>query len=310
MKSQSRCSMNVTRRLFPFVPMLILSVIGTPARLNAAGDVRDEAEGSFALSSIDVPGAVFTEVEGINDRGDIVGLYTSNDGVTHGFLLRDGNFNSINYPGAAYTDARGINAQGDVVGTYHLPSENSDPFAFHGYQLSRKGQFSRIDYPGHPNTISQRITSSGIVLGCYHDHDFMMSMHGFVMDRNGFSGFSVPASMHNGATPDGSVFAGLFADSTGAHGYLVKDDQFQPFDVPGSKSTAVWDLNPEGDTVGQYRDSSGIHGFVRNAEGQFTSMDFPGSKNTQARGINARGDVVGWYVDSGGRFHGFLAELR
>jgi uncharacterized membrane protein len=308
-KSQSIFSLNVTRRLLSITAMLVLSVLGVPGQAAAAEGGENEGQGGYALSSIDVPGAVLTQAQGISDSGDIVGLYTSSDGVGHGFVLRDGNFITINYPGAANTDARGINAQGDIVGTYHMPSENSDPFAFHGYLLSRKGQFSHIDYPGHPNTISQRITSSGIVVGCYHDHDFMMSMHGFVMDRNGFSGFSMPASMHNGATPDGSAFAGLFADSTGSHGYLVKDGQFQPFDAPGSTSTAAWDLNPEGDAVGQYRDSSGIHGFVRNAEGQFTSIDFPGSKNTQARGINARRDVVGWYVDSAGRIHGFLAGL-
>ncbi len=311
MKSEWKCYMNVTRRLLPVVPVLVLSMLGTPGRLTAAGGGGDDAQSGFALSSIDVPGAVRTQVQGINDSGSIVGLYRSSDGVAHGFLLRDGDFTSLNYPGAAYTDARGINAQGDIVGTYHLPSENSDPIAFHGYLLSRNGQFSRIDFPGHPNTIAQRITSTGIVVGCYHDHDMMMSMYGFVMNRkNEFTGFSVPASMHNGATPDGSAFAGLFADSTGSHGYLIEEGQFQPFDVPGSTSTAAWDLNPEGDTVGQYGDSSGIHGFVRNAEGQFTSIDFPGSKNTQARGINARGDVVGWYVDSAGNFHGFLAELR
>lgn len=295
--------MNVTRRLLPFVPVLVLSVIGTSGRLIAA---------DYALSSIDVPGAVRTQPQGINDSGSMVGLYRNSDGVTHGFLLRDGNFTSIDYPGASYTDARGINAQGDIVGTYHVSSENSDPNAFHGYLLSRKGEFSRIDFPGlHPNTIAQRITSTGIVVGCYHDHDMMTSMHGFVMNRkNEFTGFSVPASMHNGATPDGSAFAGLFTDSTGTHGYLVEDGQFQPFDVPGSTSTAAWDLNPEGDSVGQYGDSSGIHAFVRNAGGQFTSIDFPGSRNTQARSINARGDVVGWYVDSAARFHGFLAELR
>jgi probable HAF family extracellular repeat protein len=125
-KSQWKCSMNVTRRLLPVVPVLVLSMLGTPARLTAAEDGRDEAGGGFALSSIDVPGAVRTQAQGINDRGSIVGLYRSSDGVAHGFLLRDGDFTSINYPGAAYTDARGINAQGDMVGTYHLPSENSD----------------------------------------------------------------------------------------------------------------------------------------------------------------------------------------
>jgi len=74
-----------------------------------------KVRGGYVLSSIDVPGAVLTEGEGINDRGDIVGVCKSSDGVSHGFLLRDGNFTSINFPGAAYTDARGINAQGEIV---------------------------------------------------------------------------------------------------------------------------------------------------------------------------------------------------
>ena len=112
--------MNVTRRLLPVVPVLVLSMLATPGRLTAAGDGGDDAVGGFALSSIDVPGAVRTQAQGINDRGSVVGLYKSSDGVTHGFLLRDGNFTSIDYPGASYTDARGINAQGEIVGTYHL----------------------------------------------------------------------------------------------------------------------------------------------------------------------------------------------
>ena len=115
MRSQWRSSRNVTRRLLPFVPILVLSLLGTPGQLVAAGDGRNEAEGGFALSSIDVPDAGVTQAQGISDRGDIVGLYTSSDGLTHGFLLKDGNFTSINYPGAAYTDARGINAQGDIA---------------------------------------------------------------------------------------------------------------------------------------------------------------------------------------------------
>jgi hypothetical protein len=115
--------MNVTSRILPVVGMFFLSVIGTPGRLIAA---------EYALSSIDVPGAVRTQPQGINDSGSIVGLYRSNDGVAHGFLLRDGDFTSINYPGAAYTDARGSNAQGEIVGTYNLQSEYSDPFPVQG----------------------------------------------------------------------------------------------------------------------------------------------------------------------------------
>jgi hypothetical protein len=159
--------------------------------------------------------------------------------------------------------------------------------------------------------IPQRITSSGLILGCYHDMDFMDSMHGFVLNRDGFTGFSVPASMHNGATPDGSLLVGLYTDmATGkGRGYLVDRGVFTPFDAPGSTLTRPWDINPQGDVVGDYRDLSGaFHGFLRSEGGVFTTLDVSGSNNTQARGINARREIVGWYADASGTRHGFLAR--
>jgi probable HAF family extracellular repeat protein len=181
--------------------------------------------------------------------------------------------------------------------------------------LSRKGQFAAFHYPGHLYEIPQRITSSRIVLGCYHDMDFMASMIGFAWSRrHGFTALTaVPSSMHNGATPDGSSIAGLYNDlETGLrHGYLLDHGRFVPFDVPDSTLTEAWDINPEGDVVGVYRDRSGqFHGFLRDEDGQFTSFDFPGSTNTGARGINAQGDIVGWYDDSAGTRHGFVARPR
>jgi hypothetical protein len=46
------------------------------------------AQGTF--TTIDFPGATFTNVTGINPGGDIVGGYDSADGVGHGFLLSKG----------------------------------------------------------------------------------------------------------------------------------------------------------------------------------------------------------------------------
>ena len=42
------------------------------------------SEGTF--TKIDVPGAILTDVWGINNRGDIVGRYTDNQLVVHSFL--------------------------------------------------------------------------------------------------------------------------------------------------------------------------------------------------------------------------------
>jgi hypothetical protein len=173
-----------------------------------------------------------------------------------------------------------------------------------------------IDYPGHMNTITQRITATGQIVGCYHDHDQMGSMHGILVSNGSYialdgseDGLNVPASMNNGATPDGTVITGLYTDMTGkSRSYIISGGAFAPFDVPGSLATSVWDMNPSGGIVGVYRDaSSKVHGFLMTG-GQFFSIDYPaqGVRATQAFGINPQGGVVGAYVDAAGVTHGFL----
>ena len=263
---------------------------------------------SFRFTSIDFPGAVLTQPQGINPGGEIVGLYKDTAGKQHGFLLSSGQFTSIDYPGAISTDARGIGPGGEIVGAFtNMPG---GPPNIHGYLLSQ-GKFSEVQYPGHLGTIAQRIGPNGDIYGCNHDTDLMATMHGFRRTADGYTQLDVPASMSNGATPDGSLVAGLYTDMmTGlTHGYLVKNGNFEPFDVPGSNLTQAWDINPAGDVVGNYRDTIGkSHSFLLRA-GQFTSLDFPSAINTQARGINPGGEVVGWYIDSTGHTHGFLRSV-
>src|SRR3989442_1254749 len=95
---------------------------------------------------------------------------------------------------------------------------------------------SLFDVPGWSGSISpQGITSTGIILGCYHDLDVMDSMHGFARASDGsFSGFSVPVSMHTGATPDASRIVGLYG---GAHSYVIDRGDLLSFDVPDSTLT-------------------------------------------------------------------------
>jgi hypothetical protein len=67
--------------------------------------------------SIIFPGALTTQVFGINDCGIVVGFYT--DGSTaHGFYGRPGNLHSFDVPGAGATFSQGINNEGRIVGRY------------------------------------------------------------------------------------------------------------------------------------------------------------------------------------------------
>lgn len=278
------------------------------AVLTAAGA---GAERALVFTTIDFPGAILTNAQGINAGGEIVGSYNDagTPSKTHGFVLSGGQFQTIDFPGARATVARGIGPGGDIVGTYQNPNE-SGGVPSHGFLLNNHGEYFRVDYPGHLNTIAQRILPNGTILGCYHDNDTMGSMHGMRMSsRDGFEAFPDGMSMHNGATPNGRLIVGLFTDMDGrGKGYLLDRGRFASFEVPGASFTAGWDINPAGVAVGVYRDSAGMfHGFQFDGT-VFGRVDFPGATATRVFGINAGGDMVGSYVDASGRTHAFIAQ--
>ena len=300
----------------------------------------------FNYYAIDVPcsacpGGIarVTSAQGINPGGDVVGFYVDAVGMAHGYLLSRGQFTAIDVPGALAnvsgvlpTVARGINPAGDIVGNYTAPVSTApesspdfcpaagSPACIKGFLYSR-GQFSTVLVPGHPGAIPQRISPDGDIYGCLHDFDLMGSMFGFVRSKSGYFSLtaaggeladpsqSIPNSMNDGATPDGHTIVGGWTDMmTGhGHGYVVHDGNFLSYDVPGSTSTDIWDMNPSGAFVGV--DHAGRnHGFLQLPDGSAPiTVDPPNSVNAGAVGINPAGLIVGQYTDSAGHLHGFLA---
>ena len=269
--------------------------------------VTTNAAAVLVFTTLDVPGAILTNAQGINPQGDIVGIYTDAAGRQHGFLRIGEQYRSIDVPDARLTSARGINASGDVVGNYQREGETGG-IPSHGFVLTRRGGLFKVDYPGHLNTIPQRILPDGTILGCYHDTDTMGTMHGMEM-RRGFTGMDMSMTMNNGATPDGEYMVGLFTDTDGrGKGYTVTRGSFVALEVPGALSTAAWDVNPSRVVVGVYTDAAGaVHGFQYDGQA-FGRIDAPGAATTRVFGINPAGDMVGNFVDTAGRTHGFLAH--
>ncbi|GAC1656525.1 MAG: hypothetical protein NVS4B3_22350 [Gemmatimonadaceae bacterium] len=248
---------------------------------------------------------MFTLAMGVNPRGDIVGSYVDGSGVSHGYVLRDGEFTAIDFPGAAGTEARGISPSGEIVGDYWFAGEPA--VNLHGYMRTKEGAFLPVNDPPHINTVVQRILPDGTMLGCRHDNDFMGSMKGIIVSRAGIAEIDQFASMINGGTPDGKQVVGFYRNmvTNRTEGFLIDDGIFTPLVVPSSTLTQAWDVNPAGEIIGAYRNSAGFHGFVLRDDG-YVAIDVPGATATRAFGINSRGDVVGIHV-TGGRTHGFLA---
>jgi probable HAF family extracellular repeat protein len=70
------------------------------------------------FTTFNVPGAVLTIGEGINNAGTIVGVYVLADGSEHGFVRTNGVFMTVDVPNSSNTAINSINANGQIVGSY------------------------------------------------------------------------------------------------------------------------------------------------------------------------------------------------
>ena len=248
-------------------------------------------------TTIDYPGATSTSAWGINNRGDVVGVYTLADKTVHGFLWRGGQLTAIDFPGAAATDAWGINSQGDILGDYTLDGVT------HTFVLTA-GRFVTVDVPGATLTSLAGINTTGRLFGIYNLPD--KSTHTVVIKGQETINYDYPGGVTqgNGMNNPGDL-VGNYTIAGVTHGYLQSDGKFTTFDFPNSAFTGAYGISDSGDIVGRYRDASGAtHGYVYSG-GTFTAIDIPGATQTAVSAINSVGDFAGRYT-SGGISHAFV----
>jgi uncharacterized membrane protein len=271
----------------------------------------------YRFVKIDFPNATQTRANGINARGDIVGLYFDADGVGHGYLLSKGVFSTIDFPGAALTAAFALNARGDIAGRF-MDTSGTD----HGFLLS-DGKFTQIDYPGASGTWARGINNAGDIVGSHFTG--AGAERGFLSKDGAFRNIHVPGSSceHVGMAQDnGRVLAGSFCnDSDGMLYGFVRNRQgeFQTIHFPGTGlicTGARW-INESGDVVGPYSKvknpdecgTASTHGYLMR-DGKFVTIDPPGAVNTQPDAVNDDGQIVGVYTDKSGATHGYKATPK
>jgi uncharacterized membrane protein len=175
--------------------------------------------------------ATFTNILGINPRGDMVGRYClasasclPGAGNARGFLRSmQGGFATIHVPGAVETHAWKINAHGQIVGNYH------DGTGFHVY-LRRQDGFTSIDFP--------HAVSTGALSGT-----------GGINSRG-----DIVSEYCSAPCPNPSAQHGFLRSTRGG---------FASIDFPHAVRTIALGINTRGDIVGLYDDTNNItHGFL------------------------------------------------
>ena len=231
-----------------------------PLLLRFRGFLRDPRG---RISRIDVPGAAGTIPFDLNDRGQLVGIYSttspnpSGAADTRGFL-RDarGRFTTIRVPGAVQTQARGINNRGQVIGEY-----TDAAGGFHGF-LWDKGRVVTLDR----GPVDAVVCCSALDIN----------------DR-------------------GQVVAAFLNAAGNLQGVLLDRGRATTISAPGIPSTLPTALNNRGRIVGATSTGPGQepHGFLLRggAGGPFTPIDVPGAPGTSPTGINDAGVIVGVYTN-------------
>ncbi len=255
---------------------------------------------AFVFTSIDVPGATLTDVNGINNSGALVGSYAAG-GSTHGFVLNEGTYTTLDVPSATSTTAWDINDSGQIAGSYVAGG------ATHGFLLSG-GTYTTFDVPGSSRTMSRGIDASGRIVGEYTAGGIL---HGFLLDGGVYTTINVPGATFTSYASEinnAGEIVGRFDIPGTNSGFLRSGGVFTTLVVPGAVSTAALGINNWGEIVGGYTAGGLRHGFLL-SEGAYLPFDVPGAAFTTPRKINDSGLIVGGY-GAAGTTHGFVATAE
>jgi hypothetical protein len=121
------------------------------------------AKGKF--TAINFPKSTATQAIGINDKGDVVGLYLDSAGAQHGFLKKGSKYTSIDVTGDNSTEAWGINNSGQIAVFAISSAGGYESFVYNGKT------FKKVADPnaGSNGTIIRIVNNKGDVAGAYFD---------------------------------------------------------------------------------------------------------------------------------------------
>ena len=289
-----------------------LCVLGFALTCSVRLAAGDAPKLSFTFTKANIPGALETHINGVNNAGVTVGSYR-NKSSEHGYILNGKKLTKLDVPKSQQnsTIANGLNADGaiSVVGVYNTPS--GIPIGF----VYKNGKYTDIPGPkGALQSSANSINDSGAIVGWYVDSNEVM--HGFLLKDEKYTTLDLPgATEGTGATGINTrgwiVLYGY--NSTGATSALTKNDgkTYKPINVPDAVASFANDLDSAGDVVYEWLDSSHVaHGALLQG-GKYYKFDYPKATFTYGGGINDKSSIVGWYQTSNtGAVSGYKATYK
>lgn len=258
---------------FDFTPIDIAGALATsPQGINAGGDISgiyvDASRRTHGfiihegtVTTVDYPGADYTDVRGIGPDGSVVGTFANNgeEAVAfHGFKRTpDGSFERVHFPGHLYEIPQRILPDGTILGCRH---DHDLMGSMDGMELANAGateinQFASMNNGGSPD--------GHLIVGLFTDMQSGRA-EAYTIEDGVFTPFMVPGSLSTSSwdvNPRGDI-VGVFRNASGFHGYVRTAAGFTTLDAPGASATRAFGINARGDVVGTYVVNGVTHGFL------------------------------------------------
>jgi hypothetical protein len=255
-----------------------------------------KAQGTY--TQYDAPGAIETNINGIDAAGDISGTYVDASENEHGFLLTaGGTFTAINRPAFSQTACFGISSNGLLIVGSNDPAPNGFIYTV------ATGAFTDVTVPQSTYTIPMAVNNGGLVAG---GTDVFGDREGFGFDGTNYSGITP-----NGNYPtviEGITNTGVFVGTAVSNTYInftYSGNKFHALTIVGVTAPEVGGVSSNGNIyAGYYASDDVLYGFSY-AGGMVTAINFPSALNTLPVTVNNTGKVAGAFEDSSGHLHGF-----
>lgn len=259
----------------------------------------------LTFRSVDLPGALFTTVAGINDAADLVG--SSDLGA---FSNINGTFTPVTVPGGVNTTASDINNMGQIAGFAAFPNPSGSGFQGRGF-VETNGVFTLLDTGDLQDPNVEGLNDAAQVVGVYSASQF--GSGGFLYSDGLIITLDYPGSLSTFASAinnSGQIVGSAAIGGGLAVGFLYDHGVFTPIEFPGALSTFPTGINDSGQIVGTYSLGTGpSFGFLYD-HGVFTPINDPEAApryQTTPTGINNLGQVAGYFTDDSNITHGFIA---
>lgn len=222
------------------------------------------------FADIDTTHPFYESAAGMDNAGDVVGIWTDTDGRTHGFeRLAGGQITAINDPSAsgvsnAGTLVEGISPGGTIiVGGYY-----DSNLALHGFLL-QGGKFTTYDVPGAAGT-ELTFDNRGTYGGYYVSSTG--AMFGFYVQNGQLHTVAAPGEANPpagsgteliGMRPDGTLYGDVFPAGAPAYAFSVAGGTYSTIKDPEEVGTTALDgtaincVSATGVVVGGYTYTAG-----------------------------------------------------